>query len=266
MIGFLFIASLCVCNCYISNSKILIKTFNKRNFQFRLFDQIKIKNTNTAGMKGFYTRPSMAIEKGGGFFIPGLEDQKIRILTSVSILFIIFTSQVINNQFTTTQLIISEIISIFTAMILFLQGVLLTLSQPAIIVETSSFLTLLQKSNDISLISNEFIGKQLLQTCEGLVYVLFVEKSQVIVEYGSVNRTILSSNKLSTINSIVYKNPGISSNFIMNNNSLNAIFQTEDEIYECYRINDEKYTIIGAKTKEILSNQKTWIECLLNLA
>ena len=38
------------------------------------------------GMKGFYRRPSKAIEQGGGFFIPGLEGERIRIVTALALL------------------------------------------------------------------------------------------------------------------------------------------------------------------------------------
>ena len=38
------------------------------------------------GLKGYYRRPSRAIEKGGGFFVPGLEDEKIRIFSATMLL------------------------------------------------------------------------------------------------------------------------------------------------------------------------------------
>ena len=45
-------------------------------------------NNNDIGKqaKGFYRRPSAAIERGGGFFIPGLEGGKLRFLTSAGLL------------------------------------------------------------------------------------------------------------------------------------------------------------------------------------
>ena len=36
-------------------------------------------NINGKSMKGYYVRPSRAIEKGGGFFVPGLEGDRYRI-------------------------------------------------------------------------------------------------------------------------------------------------------------------------------------------
>ena len=43
--------------------------------------RLQAKNEDDIGKqaKGFYIRPSAAIERGGGFFIPGLEGAKLRI-------------------------------------------------------------------------------------------------------------------------------------------------------------------------------------------
>jgi hypothetical protein len=48
------------------------------------------------GLKGYYRRPSRAIEKGGGFFVPGLEGEKIRI---VSAAFLIVSTGVLCSYF-----------------------------------------------------------------------------------------------------------------------------------------------------------------------
>jgi hypothetical protein len=39
-----------------------------------------------SGLKGYYRRPSRAIEKGGGFFVPGLENEKIRIFSATCLI------------------------------------------------------------------------------------------------------------------------------------------------------------------------------------
>ena len=39
--------------------------------------------------KGFYVRPSLAIEKGGGFFIPGLEGSRLRVAISCLVLLLL---------------------------------------------------------------------------------------------------------------------------------------------------------------------------------
>lgn len=45
-----------------------------------------VKSTGERGMKGFYRRPSKAIEQGGGFFVPGLEGERVRLLTAFALL------------------------------------------------------------------------------------------------------------------------------------------------------------------------------------
>ena len=45
------------------------------------------------GMKGYYRRPSRAIEKGGGFFVPGLEGEKIRVLSAAVLVFMIASNR-----------------------------------------------------------------------------------------------------------------------------------------------------------------------------
>ena len=45
----------------------------------------KVDMKGLPGMKGYYRRPSRAIEKGGGFFVPGLEGERIRLLTAVAL-------------------------------------------------------------------------------------------------------------------------------------------------------------------------------------
>jgi hypothetical protein len=45
-----------------------------------------VKSSGERGMKGFYRRPSKAIEQGGGFFVPGLEGERVRLLTAFALL------------------------------------------------------------------------------------------------------------------------------------------------------------------------------------
>ena len=76
-----------------------------------------------SGMKGMYRRPSKAVEQGGGFFIPGLEDGKIRILSGVDLLVLIAVNHNGAEPIALAQSV-SELTSIACALYLFLQGVL----------------------------------------------------------------------------------------------------------------------------------------------
>jgi hypothetical protein len=77
-------------------------------------------------------RPSRAIEKGGGFYIPGLEDNKLRIFAASTIiaLSIVNTYSITSSTATTAQLardpalVVSTLIGIVTSALLFCQGFL----------------------------------------------------------------------------------------------------------------------------------------------
>ena len=74
------------------------------------------------GMKGYYRRPSRAIEKGGGFFVPGLEGEKIRVV-SAAVLVLAIASNRAGVQDATIAQITSEVIGLVMAVILFVQGI-----------------------------------------------------------------------------------------------------------------------------------------------
>lgn len=99
-------------------------------------------NINGRSMKGYYVRPSRAIEKGGGFFVPGLEGDRylehskrrfflkyncifyycyrIRIISALSLLILCainaYGAQV------TGSLTISVLTGVFATLVLFFQG------------------------------------------------------------------------------------------------------------------------------------------------
>ena len=73
------------------------------------------------GMKGYYRRPSRAIEKGGGFFVPGLEGERIRVISAAALILMIATNRA-GVLIAPPALIISELIAIISAVILFVQG------------------------------------------------------------------------------------------------------------------------------------------------
>lgn len=74
------------------------------------------------GMKGYYRRPSRAIEKGGGFFVPGLEGEKIRVV-SAAVLVLMIASNRAGVQDATVAQVTSEVIGVVMAVILFVQGI-----------------------------------------------------------------------------------------------------------------------------------------------
>ena len=73
------------------------------------------------GMKGYYRRPSRAIEKGGGFFVPGLEGERIRVISAAALILMIAANRA-GVLIAPPALVISELIAIISAVILFIQG------------------------------------------------------------------------------------------------------------------------------------------------
>jgi hypothetical protein len=61
--------------------------------------------------KGFYVRPSAAIEKGGGFFIPGFEGWKLRGLIASVLVFLLFSNRAGGYDPTPNQLVSEAIAS-----------------------------------------------------------------------------------------------------------------------------------------------------------
>lgn len=76
--------------------------------------------------KGVYARPSAAIERGSGFFIPGLEGPRVRLLFGLSLLvltaanhFLLTTTTASNNQLAETMGVLYAILLLFQAAIEF---------------------------------------------------------------------------------------------------------------------------------------------------
>lgn len=82
-----------------SSSKRIYNSYNKKFNKFNENYSVKYNQNlymmsdpdlaSPKGMKGYYVRPSRAIEKGGGFYVPGLEGERIRIISGITFLFLI---------------------------------------------------------------------------------------------------------------------------------------------------------------------------------
>ena len=140
------------------------------------------------GMKGYYRRPSKAIENGGGFFVPGLEGERIRLLSSVLIGFLVVVNRA-NTQIAPLSQIITELVGLFMVFVLFLQGALPLLEE-----ETTAFLS---SSSDIVLSTIqtdlnqaklaktvERVASTILQTCKSANYALVLKDDQILAEIG----------------------------------------------------------------------------------
>jgi len=112
----------------INNYQILQKRTHSNNNLFATPDE---KSTTTSSKsareRGIYSRPSAAIERGSGFFIPGLEGPRIRILFGITVLI----ADGANHVLTESQVgdygqVIAEVLSAGYGAFLLLQGLIET--------------------------------------------------------------------------------------------------------------------------------------------
>jgi hypothetical protein len=156
------------------------------------------------GMKGYYRRPSRAIEKGGGFFVPGLEGERIRIISSVALIAMLVVNRA-GVQVSTTPQVVSELIGLLMAAILFVQGVSdVFVGGTAAAPQPSSFLSVIQSVTGTKYSTTlESLVRTIVQTCENVSYVLVYQKSdsqaKVLMELGPLNVKATASNSLGDI-------------------------------------------------------------------
>jgi hypothetical protein len=151
------------------------------------------------GMKGYYRRPSRAIEKGGGFYVPGLEGEKIRVL-SAGILVLMIASNRAGVQTADASQITSEAIGVIMALILFLQGLAEAFpsggSSTSSSIAPASFLSVIQSApRSLQTVSVESAARSIIQTCEDVSYILIVSniEKKVVLELGPVTGTAASA-------------------------------------------------------------------------
>ena len=149
------------------------------------------------GMKGYYRRPSRAIEKGGGFFVPGLEGEKIRVLSAAVLVFMIASNRAGVADATIAQ-VTSEVIGMVMAIILFVQGFAEAFpsigasssTAAASSTPVSNYLSVIQAASKTSqIVAVETAARSIIQTCEDVSYVLVVSNvdKSVIFEIGPVS-------------------------------------------------------------------------------
>ena len=158
-------------------------------------------------MKGFYRRPSKAIEQGGGFFIPGLEGERVSIITAFALLIALLVNQ-IGQSFTTSNEVVSEVIGAAVIVVLFIQGISAAIGEEDVIEVTQTFLSILQSSNDDASERAEIISKSIIQSCEDTNYILVFSSQtpepRLILEYAPIGVTpITKTSSLTELTSSV---------------------------------------------------------------
>ena len=90
-------------------------TTNTSNKMSQLYSEKKTK--------GVYSRPSAAIERGSGFYIPGLEGSRVRLLFGGTVLLLTYINHTLGMGDSNTSAVeFSQQISIFFGILLLLQG------------------------------------------------------------------------------------------------------------------------------------------------
>lgn len=151
------------------------------------------QTNNKAGYKGYYRRPSKAIESGGGFFIPGLEGNRIRIISSTIFLLSIFINHIDVIRADQTQAI-SELCGVSMSVLLFLQGIAPSISKFATVPQNDRKDVNLQAQNMKSLIitnrietANTFesIVTEIACSSEGISYIGAFDNQGMLIQFGN---------------------------------------------------------------------------------
>lgn len=203
--------------------------FNVRrrcNLQAALNDQDATDMKGISGMKGYYRRPSRAIEKGGGFYVPGLEGERIRIITSGALVLMYIANRAGQTTASLSQ-VISELTGLSVAILLFAQGAVdafvgqsASIDPAAASAIAPTYLSVIQ--NNISPADSsssspssvaETLARSLVQTSEDINYValLCVDEAagtKVLLELGPVQGAPLSQEAASAISSKCSSMPG----------------------------------------------------------
>mmetsp|Transcript_25957 Transcript_25957/g.24810 ORF Transcript_25957/g.24810 Transcript_25957/m.24810 type:complete len:294 (+) Transcript_25957:145-1026(+) len=220
------------------------------------------------GMKGYYRRPSRAIEKGGGFFIPGLEGEKIRVL-SAAVLILAIASNRAGVQDATAAQITSEVIGVVMAVILFVQG--LAEAFPSVgssqsianAAPLSSFLSVIQsapKSSQIDAV--ESAARSIIQTCEDISYILIVSNidKKVILELGPVTGNAATEDSAKVLSG--FSNRNIDRESELKSTPLLSMFQPSSSFLA--RNSNSPFLILPEKVSSVAvivdgKNDWTWL-------
>ena len=98
---------------------LLVKASPSNNESDRGNDKKKKKKTTTTGV---YVRPSAAVERGSGFFFPGLEGPKVRLVAGSVLLAVTG----INHVVSASSSLFSEALAVFYSLLVLLQGAIET--------------------------------------------------------------------------------------------------------------------------------------------
>lgn len=211
-VHFLFLlVGLLGCGLHVRSFKMTTTVALPRRQSVRLHsEQDSTDMRGIKGMKGYYRRPSRAIEKGGGFYVPGLEGERIRIITAGALV-LMFVANRAGQTVATLPQVVSELTGIAVALLLFAQGAADVFGgggggggeadslQQEQSLAALSYLSVLQNSYGADGRAGqgpavEAIARSLVQTSEDAVYIAALSRDdgRVLFELGPVQGSAMT--------------------------------------------------------------------------
>eukprot|EP00550_Attheya_septentrionalis_P011203 CAMPEP_0198306238 /NCGR_PEP_ID=MMETSP1449-20131203/58317_1 /TAXON_ID=420275 /ORGANISM="Attheya septentrionalis, Strain CCMP2084" /LENGTH=385 /DNA_ID=CAMNT_0044008787 /DNA_START=9 /DNA_END=1163 /DNA_ORIENTATION=+ len=95
---------------------------SSRNSAYSRRERVVCEAENNQRKKGVYARPSAAIERGSGFFVPGLEGSRVRLLFGVLVLILTYANQSTASSSSENTLLVSHVMATFYGILLLVQG------------------------------------------------------------------------------------------------------------------------------------------------
>ena len=228
------------------------------------------------GMKGYYRRPSRAIEKGGGFFIPGFENERIRILSSTVLLALLIVNRS-GVQVATFSQIVTELTGAAMIVLLFLQGIAdrfrIDAIDPLSISNSGSYITTIQKASSDSSSSStlvdintlESIARAIVQTSSDISYILVMSKdNKVMLELGPISSTTMDASSCTALGSTLRTEDRVSIDSIKTMTS-NMSWKPNENIRSLVKVIDSNngMWLVGSNRNSAELENSNWIQSLI---
>ena len=231
-------------------------------------------------MKGYYRRPSRAIEKGGGFFIPGFENERIRILSSTVLLALLIVNRS-GVQAATFSQIVTELTGAVMIVLLFLQGIAdrfrIDAIDPLSISNSGSYITTIQKASSGSSSSSsssstlvdintlESIARAIVQTSSDISYILVMSKdNKVMLELGPISSTTIDASSCTALGSTLRTEDRVSIDSIKTMTS-NMSWKPNENIRSLVKVIDSNngMWLVGSNRNSAELENSNWIQSLI---
>jgi hypothetical protein len=235
----------------------------------------ELQASNRPGMKGLYRRPSKAIELGGGFFVPGLEGEKIRIVSSVLILLAIAA-----NHFASAEsgngAIIGETVGILTSLLLLAQGLssifVFESNQSNKVAPFFAVLNSISEEKEPSIVFIDSLSRAIVRSVSSLSDIIVIQPSsngdmRILYDFGYADSNRKISNEMLTDSQKKTISTGDHSQELYTIDMINKEWETFfPAARSLYYLQDERHLIwlLAFSREENLGEEdRKWIQSLL---